>query len=349
MSDVKVMTVLGPVAPEEIGRTLMHEHVFADLRPFFTMPESSSLLADVDRPVDISLLTRLRRRPLGVTRDNLLLGDAETAVRELRQLVREGGSAVVDCTVHGLGRDAEALRRAARDTGLHIVQGTGVYVERSHPAWVEHSTSADLADLFVQELTRGIGDTGVRAGLIGEIGTSGFPPAPAFSAAEEKVLRGAARASLRTGAAVSVHLDPRGQGALAVIDVLEDEGVRPERMIMCHMDANADLAYHREVAERGAYLAYDHFGREYYAAHMSRPYPSDALRIEILLAMLETGFLGQIVLSHDVCMKIDLETYGGVGYAHLLRELVPVLRQKGITDGQIEAMLVDNPRRILAF
>jgi phosphotriesterase-related protein len=334
------MTVLGPVAPQEIGPTLMHEHVFADLRPFFAPRAGDD--ADADRPVDISLLSRLRRRPLGVTRDNLRLDDASVAAAELGHFAAAGGSAVVDCTVIGLGRDAGRLPAIARETALHIVQGTGIYVERTHPDWVQAADVGQIADLFVRELLDGIGDTGVRAGIIGEIGTS-----RKITPAEEKVLRAAGRASVRTGAAVTVHLDPRGEEAHRVIDVLTEEGVAPGRMVMGHMDARPDPAYHTAVAKRGVYVEFDHFGREYYAGHMDRPYPSDAQRIELLCGLLERGYRDQLLVSQDVCMKIDLETYGGVGYGHLLRELTPIVRRAGVSEADLDALLVTNPRKVL--
>jgi phosphotriesterase-related protein len=342
------MTVLGPVAPEAIGPTLMHEHVFADLRPFFAGPDGE----DADRPVDISLLSRLRRNPLAVTRDNLLLSDAAVAVEEFRRFAAAGGSALVDCTIVGLGRDAARLVEVARETGLHIVQGTGIYVERTHPDWVDDADAGQIVELFVRDLVEGIADTGVRAGIIGEIGTSGFRRGAAtrdgdMTPAEEKVLRAAGRASVQTGAAVTVHLDPRGEGAHRAIDVLTEEGVAPDRIVMCHMDARPDLAYHVAVAERGVYVELDHFGREYYAGHMARPYPSDARRIELLCGLLERGYRDQLLVSQDVCMKIDLEAYGGVGYGHFLRELVPILRRAGVEETDLEALLVNNPRRVL--
>lgn len=349
-----IQTVLGPIEPSQLGPTLMHEHVFIDLRKMFARPEEASLQRYVDAPVDMSMLSLLRRRPVGVALDNLVLSDEQLAVEELSLYSLEGGSGLVDCTVIGLGRDPLAVRRVARASGLHIVQGTGVYVEPSHPDWVASAELDQLCELFCRDLTIGVGDTGVRAGIIGEIGTSGVEKGTRekrgdFTAEEEKVLRAAGRASVATGAAVTVHLDPRGEGAYAVIDVLSAEGVAPERMVMCHLDANPKLEYHLEVARRGVWVEYDHFGREYYAGHMQRPYTSDSRRLELLAAMLEAGCERQIVISQDVCMKMDLCHYGGVGYAHLLAALAPDIRRAGVGEEQLHQIWVDNPRTILAF
>ena len=351
----QVMTVLGPVEPEQIGRTMMHEHVFIDIRDTtFLAPEEASLKEYEFAKVDLSFLWLLRRRPFSLCRDNCVLSDEETAIRELGHFTREGGSALVDCTVPGIGRDPRALRRVARATGLQIVQGTGAYVERAHPEWVESSSVEELASRFTREITDGIGDTDVRAGIIGEIGTSGVARGSRskvgdMTSAEEKVLRAAGRASVETGAAVCVHLDPRGQGAFAVCDVLMAEGVAPDRIVMCHMDANPDLEYHLAIAEKGVYVEYDHFGREYYGGHFGKGYTSDARRIELLAAMLEAGHESRLLLSQDVCAKIDLRSYGGVGYAHIVGELLPDFRRAGVTESQLHLLLTENPRRVLAF
>jgi phosphotriesterase-related protein len=350
-----VITVLGPIEPAEVGLTLMHEHVFIDLRDTtFVPPDDPELKRYEHAPVDISILWLLRRRPFSLCRDNVVLSDEETAIRELAHFVREGGTTLVDCTVAGIGRDPIAMQRVARATGLHIVQGTGAHVEQTHPTWIDSASVDEVAARFTRDVTEGIDETGVRAGLIGEIGTSGVARGSRskdgdFTAAEEKVLRGAARASLASGAAVAVHLDPRSQSALAVCDVLAEEGVPPDRTVMCHLDANPDLDYHRAVAERGVYVEYDHFGREYYAAHFGRPYTSDSRRIELLAAMLDAGYERQLLLSQDVCAKIDLRSFGGVGYAHIVGELLPDFRRAGVTEAQLTTMLTDNPRRVLTL
>ena len=349
------MTVLGPIGPDQIGLTMMHEHVFIDLvDTTFLPPQEASLRRYEFEKVDISFLWLLRRRPMSLCCDNARLSDESMAIHELEQFAREGGSTIVDCTMPGIGRDPRAVMRVARATGLNIVQGTGAYVEWAHPEWVESESIDQLAARFAREVTHGIDETGVRAGIIGEIGTSGVARGSRakvgdFTPAEEKVLRAAGRASVATGAAVSVHLDPRGKGAFAVCDVLAEEGVPTDRIVMCHMDAHPDLDYHLAIAERGVYVEYDHFGREYYSAHMNRSYTSDTRRIELLAAMLEAGFESRLLLSQDVCLKIDLRSYGGVGYAHIVGELLPDFRRAGITELQIALMLTENPRRVLTL
>ena len=132
----QVMTVLGPVEPDRVGWTLMHEHLFIDISDTIVPPEEEELKQYEYAKVDISFLWLLRRRPFSLCRDNCVLSDEETAIRELEPFVRAGGATVVDCTVAGIGSDPRAVSRVARATGLNIVQGTGAHVELRHPPWV---------------------------------------------------------------------------------------------------------------------------------------------------------------------------------------------------------------------
>lgn len=349
-----MQTVLGRVSPDELGPTLMHEHLLLDLSHLLVPEADPALARYLDAPVTVDLLPVLRQWPFSVCRDNWRLDDEGLALEELSAFREAGGSAVVDCTLEGMGRDPLGLHRLAERTGLHVIQGTGFYVERAHPPGLERMSIDAIAEIFVEEIAVGIGDTGVRAGIIGEIGVSGIDAATGrrdsdMTPAEERVLRAAGRACVQTGAAVTVHLDPRGTGAHRAIDVLEGEGVPPERMIMGHMDANPDGEYHLRVAARGVFVELDHFGREYYAGHMQRPYTKDERRIELLVSLVRHGFASQLLVSQDVCAKIDLHRHGGNGYDHVLCRIVPRLREAGVDEHAITAMLVENPRRALAF
>ncbi|TKG70547.1 phosphotriesterase family protein [Prauserella endophytica] len=187
--------------------------------------------------------------------------------------------------------------------------------------------------------------------IIGEIGTSN-----PVHAREEKVLRAAARVSARTGVAVTLHTDPTGRLALDVLDILEAEGADPARVVVGHMDGELDdgfLEYHRRIVERGAYIAYDTFGEENcYANGLTNGKsfwcPSDKQRINAVLAAPEAGYGDRLLLSQDVCMKMSHEKYGGFGYGHLLKNIVPELRSEGVSQAELDQLLVDNPRKMLA-
>ena len=346
-----VMTVTGPVPAAELGRTMMHEHLLVDLTVWFAAAEDAG--PDLERPVEMSMLGRLRRDAFSITRDNLRLDNPLLAAEEVRRFAHAGGRTIVDVTPPALGRDADGLRRAARDTGVNIVMGCGHYVEPAHPASLRAMSAEDIADELVGEILDGVDRTGVRPGIIGEIGTSGVDRETGrkeghVTADEEKALRGAARAAVRTGLSVSVHLDPRGQGGDQVLDILADEALSPRRIILGHLDHVPDLDYHLRLAERGVYLQYDNFGREYYWDAEGVYWNNDKWRVDALAALVRAGRAGQLLVSQDVCFKMDLRAYGGYGYDHVLVDIVPALRRVGLSEADLEAILVDNPRAVLA-
>lgn len=349
-----VMTVLGPVDPAEIGVTMMHEHCFDDLSCHFVPPAEASLKRYITAPIDIEMLGLLRRRPMELTIHNTRLDDAATAVRELERYRNEGGDTIVDCTAMGVGQDPEGLRRLARATGLHVIQGTGLYVDSAQPDDLRDLSVDALEDLLIEHAEEGINGTGIRAGIYGEIGTSGVRRGGPkherhghFTQLEEKSLRATARAAKRTGLAVSVHVDRRGRGAPAIIEVMAEEGLDPSRMIMGHLDVN-DAEYDLMVASMGAWIELDTFGREYYSLSMGRyAWPSDTQRVRDIAEIVRSGGVAKLLVSQDISLKMDLRTYGGHGYDHFLREVVPMLRAADITEQQLQTILVKNPRKAL--
>jgi phosphotriesterase-related protein len=351
-----VTTITGPIDPDDLGPTLMHEHVFVDLTCNFVMPTGVVSRRHAHKPVDLGMLHLLRRRPFSVSLDNLILDDEQLAIEELRYFVAAGGRTIVDCTVQGIGRDPEPLRRVALATGAQVVLGTGFYVELAHPDWLEDATVDQLAETFVQDIRVGIDGTDMRAGIIGEIGISGVPKSSSdyarigfITPTEEKVLRAAGAASAETGAAVTLHLDVRGQSGEAVVDILESEGARPDRIVAGHLDAVPNLDYHRRLADRGIYVEYDAFGREYYAEELGKTFGSDERRVGLLKALIDEGYLNQLIMSSDICMKMDLRAFGGSGYDHILTNCPPLFESVGISPLDIATILEANPRSVLAF
>lgn len=350
----KILTVRGPIAPNELGMTSIHEHVFVDMREHWSEPDTALGAGLSDAPVTPELLAVLRRFPFSTTRDNLVLADERLAVRELEYFAHSGGSALVDATSIGLKRDPQALYRVSRATGLHIVMGGGCYVDRAHPAWVADATVDDLASRFAADVVTGAEGTRIRSGIIGEVGVSGFAGGSRIKVGhmtenEAKVLRAAGRAAVETGAAVGVHVDLRSKGAYDVLDTLGEEGLAPERVVICHMDFVEDLDYHRDIAGRGAYVAFDSFGREYYEDHAGLSWSNDRSRIEMIAHLVRDGLAERIVLGHDVCMKMDLRAYGGNGYGHIPTAILDRMRRREIPEEALHTMLVANPRRLLAI
>jgi phosphotriesterase-related protein len=208
----------------------------------------------------------------------------------------------------------------------------------------------------VRELTEGIEGTPVLAGIIGEIGTSA-----AVHPVEEKVLGAAARAQEATGAAITLHLHPYARRGHDVLAVLESEGADPARVVMGHLDNDLAqpgvrleeaVAYHASLADRGCFIQYDCVGNDSYyppSAYSEAFWlPSDRERVEAILRLFDRGYERRLLLSHDICKKSQLTCYGGVGYAHVLRQFVEQLRNAGLDQEALDLLLVENPRRMLA-
>jgi phosphotriesterase-related protein len=284
--------------------------------------------------------------------DNSHRLDVDEAAREAMHFKTAGGQTVIDVTPVGLGRDPLALRTIAEKTGLNIVMGCGYYVHRRHPPDLDDRTVDDIADELIREITHGVGDTGVRAGIIGEIGMT------TVTAREEKVLRSAARAQAATGAPLSIHHDIYERNAARLLLIAREEGADPHRTIVCHMDQDArcEPEYFQAVAEAGAYIGMDTFGHyDFYSysrdpvwrAGPARVFPTDWDRAERIAALREAGYLDRVVVAQDVCLKIQLKAYGGFGFDHVLESAVPMWLSVGLSDADIRTVLVDNPARVL--
>ena len=336
-----VNTVLGPIAPEQLGVTLMHEHLLLDATPWFREPEAASLRPVAYQPVSIEALGLLRNDPF-MSRDNCELFDEATAIEEVRRFRLAGGHTVVDPTCRGIGRDPLALQRIARATGLQVVMGTGYYLHPAHPPHVREMSLEAVAEEITRDVVDGV--DGVHAGIIGEIGIS-----KDFTAEEEKVLRGAARAQRATGVPLEVHLPGWERHGDRVLDVVSEEGGDLRRTVLCHMNPSGhDFDYQARLAERGAWLEYDMIGMDYFYADQQAQSPSDEENARALVHLGDAGLLGSILISQDVFIKIQLVRYGGTGYAHILDHFVPRLRRHGFTEQDIETLLIDNPRRVFA-
>jgi len=297
------MTVRGSIDPQDLGTTLMHEHLFIDLRHLWQQPmhEWQKPLAEADLTLGMRGLLQVDAY---VSRPNLLPDDYELTVEELAPFRELGGGCIVDLTTNGIRPQPARLREVSERSGVHIVSGCGYYTGVTHPQEVADLSEAELIERLVQEIRDGIGGTDVRPGIIGEIGTSN-PIEPN----EEKVLRVAAAAQRQTGLAINVHVSIFGRQALHAIDVLDAAGADLSRVVISHLDELLDLDHHRAILRR--------------------------------------GWVDRLVISHDVCTKMQLLHYGGLGYAHILRSIVPRLKRRGVDDATVRRLLADNPARLL--
>ena len=342
----QAQTVLGPIAGEAMGITLPHEHLLIDFEVMFKEPANGSERGLARQPVSLANLGWVRQH-FSSNLDNLQLLDETVARDEALLFKHAGGQTFVDPTNRGLARDPLALARVARATGLNIIMGSGYYVAAAHPPDMDTRTVDDVTREIVADLTVGVGDTGVRAGFIGEIGTT-WP----WTDNEKKVVRAAVAAQRDTGAALMIHPGRHERLPLQIVDFIRKEGADLGRTIMCHIERTiADRAVLLELAATGVLLEYDLFGLEtsYYPYNPAFDMPNDGERMRQILALIERGHLAQILMSHDIAYKHCLTKWGGFGYHHLLVNVIPRLRAKGADDRTIQTLLVDNPRRAFVF
>jgi phosphotriesterase-related protein len=342
----QAQTVLGPIAGEAMGITLPHEHLLIDFEVMFKEPATGSERGLARQPVSLANLGWVRQN-FSSSLDNLQLLDERVARDEALLFKHAGGQTLVDPTNRGLARDPLGLARIARATGLNIIMGSGYYVAAAHPSDMDARTAEDVTREIVADLTVGVGDTGVRAGFIGEIGTT-WP----WTDNERKVVRAAVAAQRETGAALMIHPGRHERLPLQIVEVIRQAGGDLGRTIMCHVERTiADPAVLLDLAATGVRLEYDLFGLEtsYYPYNPAFDMPNDGERMRQILFLIERGHLAQILMSHDIAYKHCLTRWGGFGYHHLLVNVIPRLRAKGADDKTIQTLLIDNPRRAFVY
>ena len=305
----QVQTVLGAVAPDDLGFTLPHEHTKCSLWWIENRWDYWELIGDEPR-----------------------INEELAAYKAL------GGSTLVDVTPIGIGRDLARLARLSEATGLHIVAGAGWYRQSYYPAEarIDRRSIDDLADEIVQEFI----DGPVRPGIIGEIGTD----KPWVTAQEERVFRAAARAALRTGASVTTHAVQSDVG-LAQLAILEDEGLDPARIVIGHCDSHPRIEHWREIVRRGAHVEADFLGMSFTPLERA----GEPKVVELISTLLNEGFEKQILLSQDVCHDSQLALYGGNGYTYLQKSFLPRLTAAGVNAATIKTITVENPARLLTL
>jgi phosphotriesterase-related protein len=313
-----VETVRGPVDAAELGPTLAHEHVFV------MQPEALVNYGHVWGP--------------SYWEEDVRVADA---VEKLGAVRAAGVRTIVDPTAPGLGRNIPRIQRINAEADLHIVVATGVYAFLELPNFLHYRSADAIAELFVRELREGIDDTGVKAAFIKcaveEHGLVGDIP---------KILDAVALAALETGAPVMVHTNASASTGTIALGALTARGVDPTRLVVAHAGDSNDLDYLRAIADTGATLGCDRFNIPHFNP--------DADRIRTLLVLLEEGYGDRIHLSHDAACFMDFMVGDPnfaderPNYLHISSKVLPALRDAGVTEEQIDEMLVDNPRRFLA-
>ncbi len=347
----KAQTVLGLIEGSELGITLSHEHLFIDMCSSKTEPESPEERKLAHQKIDLSNLWFARQHRFS-SEDNLLLDDEHLAIQEALYYKKAGGKTIVDMTCNNIGRNPARLVNVAKATGLNIIMGTSYYHAKSHKPELnlDSRTEEDIAQEFIKDITIGVDNTGVKAGVIGEIGCT-WP----LEKKEKKVLRAAGIAQRETGTAINIHPGRHQDALFQYVEILGDVGVNLNRVAISHITGSLSMSARdtrARLAEKGFYLEYDMFGRDgFWPTSPGAPHDvaSDVIRINQIMELIKDGFLDRVLISQDVCFKIMLRSYGGGGYSFTLDIIVPKMLEKGLTEQQLHTILVDNPQRLFTL
>ena len=307
----KVMTVEGLISSDAMGITLPHEHL---------------LVEGWDH------------------RDKNYFN---SAYLELERFSAAGGKTIVDLSKIGRKRDPEFIRRLSKKAGLQIILGTGYYKD----AWLTSDTKAlnvqQMTQSIINEILIGIENTDICAGVIGEIGIS-RPMTPV----EEKVLVASANAHRATGATIILHFEIGAQPSeyLDALDIIKKAGANLNQVVISHLIARPDnFELIKEIIDRGCYIGFDLFGQERWPLARDLINTPPEVLISSLKGFIDQGFIERILVSQNVCHVLHMTVNGGLGYGHILQNVVPRLKTFGITDQEIHTVMVENPKRLLAF
>jgi phosphotriesterase-related protein len=308
-----VETAKGSLDTADLGRVLMHEHVFV-LSPEI-MQNYPKEWGDEESRVD-------------------------DAIRRLSELKAAGIDTILDPTAIGLGRYVPRVARIAKEIDLNIVVATGLYTFDVLPMYFRSRSVDAMADMFVTDITEGIGGTGVKASVL-KVATD----KPGVTPGVEHSLRAVARAHRRTGCPITTHTDARTKRGLEQQKLFAEEGVDLSRVIIGHCGDTEDIEYLEELIAAGSMLGMDRFG-------IDGLLPTEQ-RVAVVAELCRRGHAGSMVLSHDASCYLDWipgevdtsQTMPNWHYLHISKDVLPALRAQGVTEDQIDMMLVDNPRR----
>jgi len=337
-----VDSVLGLLRAGDLGVTLMHEHLLVDTRT--PAHKEASHTAEPLALHNHYLARRNDDHPHA-----LVLDSVSEAIDELRHFAAYGGGTLVEVTPRCLGRNPAGLVEIARHCGVNIVMGGGFYDHHYHGELVHDKSIEELTELIVSDCLEGVptspaGGALVKAGVIGEMGLS-WPA----TACEHKALVAAARSQAATGKTLIIHPGRDRDSPSWALDEAERAGADPGRVVLSHLDRTLDDPHAlAALARRGAFISLDLFGSESsFYPYSDFAMPNDAGRLRLIRAVGDLGWLDRVLISHDIYSKAHLLRYGGEGYAHILRDVVPMMARFGIDDSSSRKILVENPVRAL--
>lgn len=343
---MSVMSVLGIKESNELGVISPHEHVFVDIRNKFNEFNEATKRSLSKQKVCIRNLDTLSRNPYAI-KDNLVLDNEKVAEEEIIRFKKAGGNTMVDATNIGIGRDPEALRNISIATEINIIAGCGYYTYDTHPKDMEEKKQGEIVEELLKDINEGIDNTGIRAGVIGEIGTSDY-----IHPNEKKVLIASAIVQSETGLPVIIHTYPWARHGLEIIDILRENGANINKVCICHIDIEIDLDYCKKILKTGAYIEFDNFGKEFFIEKRYRGFAGgifarDIERVKAIKDLIETDYSQKILITCDICLKTLLHRYGGWGYDHVLSNIIPMMKEEEIEEQHINLMVKENPNSFL--
>jgi len=326
-----IRTVLKDYAPDDLasGATLFHEHL--SLAPDFMprwMAQARATREASGTPAAAGRATappQQQPQPEGI----FFMQDVEFMTNEMKLAKSEGVACIVDAGHPDMGRDIGFLRKVSQNSGLPIVAGAGFYTQPFYPKEISTWSETQVFEAIVKQAET------EPVGALGEIGSWDY-----ITADERKVFRAVGRAHVATNLPIFTHTGIPGKSALEQLDILEDAGVRPERIAIGHLGNLNDpkVEVHKAICKRGAFIGFDRQGG-----------PGDAQQVPMVMALIEAGYAGNLLFSADLSSRAQTHGTGGAGYAKTLTVFVPKIKAAGASDEVLHGIMVDNPRRFLAF
>lgn len=357
----QIRTVLGPIKPEDLGLSSMHEHVLFDGTVYFKRTEGQFPEDSLVKPDDLVSLDNigLIQRNLTITKDGCSMFDEDLMTAEMQEFKDSGGQAMVDMSTPGLRCNVPGIKRISEATGVHVVATTGLYAEDSWPERFMEMSLQDYFDYMMDESKDGIEDTGILPGGIKIAITE-------LTKQQELLLRAAGRACSESGLMLTVHPGfAIGNDGRRIVKILKEEGVNLERVVIAHGDAflvcsdfttlitepdswHMTTDYHEELLDQGTNISFDCFGHAYTLELGGMMFECDWQRLGGVITLIKAGYSPQIVLGTDTYLKILTRRGGGEGYCRLTKFVIPALRDVGVSDFDIRQMTVENPARLLS-
>lgn len=335
-------TVTGDITRENQKYVLPHEHLISDLRPLVAPIDDE----DFYKELSLENFGKVTRNPYAVL-DNAYLGSPKIAVRELIEYKKAGGTLVADVTTIDFGRDPHVLKKISKESGVGIIAGCGSYIDASVSDEIKAMSKNELRDAMLREIFDGIGGTDIKAGVIGEIGSSGE-----MTEFEKKSLCAAAEAQREAKCGMHVHACLWNAEGLNALKHVIACGADPKKICVDHADVRLNEDYILGILELGAYVEFDDFGKEFYVDRKNRnllldSFATDVERIRFMKKLIERGYTKQILVSNDICLKSMMHTFGGWGYDHVITNSIPMMEDFGISESDVNMIMTENPLRFL--